>query len=216
VSEPTDTFPRTVALRDGSEIVLRQIRPGDKGALRDGFERMSPESRYRRFFAPLERLSERDLRYLTEVDHHDHEALIAFEHGTGVPVAAARYVRSSEPQEAEVAVTVVDDWQGRGVATALLESLVERAREEGVARFVALVLSENTGALEMFSHLAPDAHRRQSASGNIELVFDLPEPGQVSESLLGRALHAAARGALQANPWAVIRERIRREAPPPG
>jgi GNAT superfamily N-acetyltransferase len=216
VSEQPDTLPSTVELRDGSEIVMRQIRPGDKGALRDGFERMSPESRYRRFFAPLERLSERDLRYLTEVDHHDHEALIAFENRTGVPVAAARYVRSSEPEEAEVAVTVVDDWQGRGVATALLESLVERAREENVARFVALVLSENTGALEMFSHLAPDAHRRQSASGNIELVFDLPDPGQVSESLLGRALQAAARGALHANPWAVIRDRIRREASPPG
>jgi GNAT superfamily N-acetyltransferase len=210
MSKPPDTLPRTVELRDGSEIIMRQIRPDDKGALRDGFERMSPESRYRRFFAPLERLSERDLRYLTEVDHRDHEALIAFEHSTGVPVAAARYVRSAEPEEAEVAVTVVDDWQGRGVATALLESLVERAREEDVARFVALVLSENTGALEMFSHLAPDAHRRRSASGNIELVFDLPEPGQVSESLLGRALHAAARGALVANPWRVIRGRIAR------
>jgi RimJ/RimL family protein N-acetyltransferase len=211
VSERSDSIPRTTELRDGSEIVVRPVRPEDKDAIAAGFERMSPQSRYRRFFAPLERLSARDLRYLTEVDHQDHEALIAFERPTGVPVGVARYVRSDEPREAEVAVTVVDDWQGRGAATALLESLVERARDEGVERFVALVLSENQDALELFSHLVPDAEKpRRSASGNLELVFDLPEPGQVSESLLGRALHAAARGALVANPWRVIRARIAR------
>jgi RimJ/RimL family protein N-acetyltransferase len=211
VSERSDSFPRTFELDDGSEIVVRPVRPDDKGAIVAGFERMSPESRYRRFFAPLQRLSGRDLRYLTEVDHHDHEALVGFELPTGVPVGAARYVRSDEPTEAEVAVTVVDDWQGRGVATGLLDALVERAREEDVERFVAVVLSENTDALEMFSRIAPDAEKpRRSASGNVELVFDLPEPGQVSESLLGRALHAAARGALHANPWRVIRDRIAR------
>ena len=206
-----DNPTRTAELRNGSEIVIRPIRPEDKDAIASGFDRMSPASRYRRFFAPLERLSARDLRYLTEVDHHDHEALIAFERPTGVPVGVARYVRSDEPSEAEVAVTVVDDWQGRGAATALLDSLVERARTEGVERFVAVILSENTDALELFSRLAPGAEKpRRSASGNIELVFALPEPGQVSESLLGRALHAAARGALHANPWRVLRERISR------
>jgi GNAT superfamily N-acetyltransferase len=206
----SDTLPRTAELRDGSQIVIRPIRPDDKGAIQDGFERLSPESRYRRFFAPLEELSGRDLRYLTEVDHRDHEALIAFDRPTGTPVGVARYIRSDDPAEAEVAVTVVDDWQGRGAATALLEGLVERARDEGVERFVALVLSENRDALELFAHLAPDVQRHRSASGNVELIFDLPEPGRVSESLLGRALHAAARGALHANPWRVIRERIAR------
>jgi RimJ/RimL family protein N-acetyltransferase len=211
VNERDDTLPHTAELRDGSEIVIRAIRPEDKQAIADGFERLSPESRYRRFFAPIQELSARDLRYLTEVDHRDHEALIAFERPTGVPVGAARYVRSDDPAEAEVAVTVVDDWQGRGVATVMLDRLVERAREEDVERFVAIVMSENTDALEMFSNLAPGAEKpRRSASGNLELVFDLPAPGQVSESLLGRALHAAARGALNANPWPVIRDRIAR------
>jgi RimJ/RimL family protein N-acetyltransferase len=205
------SLPRTVELRDGSEIVVRQVRPEDKDAIIAGFERLSPESRYRRFFAPLDRLGERELRYLTEVDHSDHEALIAFDAPSGEPVGVARYVRSAEPGEAEVAVTVVDDWQGRGAATALLDALVERARDEGVQRFVALVMSENKEALELFSNLASGADSpRRSASGHLELVFDLPEPGGVSESLLGRALQAAARGALQANPWRVIRERIAR------
>jgi len=210
VSERSDNLPRNAGLRDGSEIVIRPIRPDDKNAIESGFDRMSPESRYRRFFAPLQRLSERDLRYLTEVDHTDHEALIGFDRDSGTPVGVARYVRGDVAAEAEVAVTVVDDWQGRGAATALLDALVERARDENVDRFVALVLSENTDALELFAHLAPDAQRRRSASGNVELVFDLPEPGGVSESLLGRALHAAARGALYANPWRVIRDRIAR------
>jgi len=206
-----DNPPRTAELRDGSEIVIRPIRPEDKDAIVAGFERMSPESRYRRFFAPLERLSGRDLKYLTEVDHRDHEALIAFEASTGVPVGAARFVRGEQPSEAEVAVTVVDDWQGRGAATAMLDALIERAREEGVERFVALVLSDNADAVELFSHLAPDAEKpRRSASGNLELIFDLPEPGEVSGSFLGRALRAAAHGSLLANPWRVLRNRIAR------
>jgi GNAT superfamily N-acetyltransferase len=211
-TDPDARFPTRARLRDGSELVIRPVRPEDKGAIVSGFERMSPESRYRRFFAPLQRLTERDLAYLTEVDHHDHEALIAFAAGSGEPVGVARFIRGSVPTEAEVAVTVVDDWQGRGAATALLECLVERAREEGVERFLALVLSENKEALELFRH-APGqtSEPRRSASGHLELLIDLPEPGaDVSESLLGRALRAAARGVLIANPWRVIRERIGR------
>jgi GNAT superfamily N-acetyltransferase len=191
--------------------VVRPIRPRDKAAIVEGFERMSPTSRYRRFFAPLQRLSSRDLAYLTEVDHRDHEAVIGFDAASRQPVGVARYIKSADSVEAEVAVTVVDDWQGRGAATVLLEALVERAREEGVQCFIALVLSENREALEIFQHIAPDAEEpRRSASGHLELVFDLPEPGTVPDSLLGRALRAAARGALVANPWRVIRDRIAR------
>jgi GNAT superfamily N-acetyltransferase len=204
---PCDPDPWT----DHSAVVLRPLERSDTGAVLEIFAGLGPRSRQLRFLAAKPRLTSADLRQLTAVDHHDHVAILAVSTAEDRPIGVARFVRESgDPESADVAVAVVDDWQGRGVATALLESLVERAREEGVARFVALVLSENTGALEMFSHLAPDAHRRQSASGNIELVFDLPEPGQVSESLLGRALHAAARGALVANPWRVVRARIAR------
>ena len=211
-TDPDGRFPTTVKLRDDSRIVLRPIRPDDKGAILAGFERMSPESRYRRFFAPLRRLTERDLAYLTEVDHHDHEALIAFDADSREPVGVARFIRGSVHEEAEVAVTIVDHWHGRGAATVLLECLVERAREEGVERFLALVLSENKDALELFRH-APGQTRepRRSATGHLELVIELPEPGaEVSGTLLGRALRAAARGALIANPWRVIRDRIAR------
>lgn len=199
-----------VTLRDGSELAIRPVRPDDKDAIAAGFERLSPESRYRRFFAPLQRLTARDLEYLTEVDHHDHEAVIGFDAATGDPVGVARYIRSDVPAEAEVAVTVVDAWQGRGAATALLDRLVVRARDEGITHFLAIVLTENEDAIELFDQLAPSgSEHRRSASGHLELVIDLPEPGvSTAESRLGRALRAAARGVLHANPWYLIRERI--------
>jgi GNAT superfamily N-acetyltransferase len=188
---------------------VRPIEAEDKEAIVKAFDRLSDDSRYMRFLTSVDQLGEAELRYLTEVDHHDHEAIIGFDAASREPVGVARYIRSADSVDAEVEVSVVDDWQGRGAATALLEALVERAREEGVECFVALVLSENREALEIFRHIAPDADEpRRSASGHLELVFDLPEPGTVSDSLLGRALRAAARGALVANPWRLIRERI--------
>ncbi len=208
VAGPSES--RTVKLCDGSKVTIRPVRAEDKGAIAAGFARLSPESRYRRFFAPLRELSTQDLAYLTEVDHHDHEAMIGFDAATGEPVGVVRYVRGAEPTEAEVAVVVVDEWQGRGVATALLDRLVERAREEGIEHFVALVMQENTEAIGMFDSMAPDGSaQRRSASGHTELVIELPEPGaSPAESRLGRALRAAARGRLIANPWSVIRQRI--------
>jgi RimJ/RimL family protein N-acetyltransferase len=199
-----------VIIDGGLELLLRPLRPDDKRRIAQAFERLSPETRYRRFFAPLPRLSEQDLRYLTEVDHHDHEALAAVNPENGAIVGVARYVRSDDPTEAEVAVVVGDPWQGRGVATALLQRLVARAREEGIDHFVALVMSDNTDALELFRHLAPgSSHTRRSASGHTELVMALPDPERFGESTLGRALRAAA-GGLRINPWPILRDRISR------
>lgn len=80
---------------------------------------MSPESRYRRFLAARDRLSEAELDYLTRVDHHDHEALVALVLETQEGVGLARFVRLPEdPEDAEVAIAVADAWQRRGVGTA--------------------------------------------------------------------------------------------------
>jgi protein lysine acetyltransferase len=211
VSEETASPPAVhVVIDDGLELLLRPLQPDDKRRIAQAFERLSPETRYRRFFAPLPRLNEQDLRYLTEVDHHDHEALAAVNPENGAIVGVARYVRSDDPTEAEVAVVVGDPWQGRGVATALLQRLVARAREEGIDHFVALVMSDNTDALELFRHLAPGgSHTRRSASGHTELVMALPDPERFAESTLGRALRAAA-GGMRINPWPILRNRISR------
>ena len=124
---------RRSSLRDGSHVRIRQGHHTDRDLLLRGFERLSPESRYRRFLAPIAELSEATVRYLTEIDHHDHEAMIALDEQTGEGIGVARYVRDPDhPDVAEVAVTVIDDWQRRGVGTLLLDVISARAREEGI------------------------------------------------------------------------------------
>jgi len=200
-----------VTTSGGVELSIRQVRPDDKRLIAEGIERLSPESRYRRFFRPLDRLSERDLVYLTEIDHTDHEALVAIDPETGALVGVARYVRGAEPHLAEVSVAVGDPWQHRGVATALLERLVERAREAQITHFVALVLDENVEAIKLFEHLVPGhARPRRSASGHLELLIELPEPGRLPDSALARVLRVVAHGAVTVNPYRVTRDAIRR------
>ena len=179
-----------VELPDGSPVHIRPIRPEDREALAAAFERLSPESRYRRFFAPVARLRERELDYLTIVDHHDHEALVAFDEATGEGIGVARFVRT-EPTVAEPAIVVADDWQGRGLAKHLLDALVDRAREEGVRRFVAPVLADNAAAIRILERLGETT--REQMGREVQLSIALPEPGRASPPL-HELLRAAATG----------------------
>ena len=114
------------------------------------------------------------MRYLTEIDHHDHEALVALGADNDEPIGVARYVRSEDEQEtAEVAVAVVDSWQGRGVATELLKRLAERAGEEGIVRFTATCLAENQEVLQLLDELGTMEVLR-TESGLIETQIELP------------------------------------------
>jgi len=143
--------------------------------LLDGLHRLTPESRYRRFFSPMPELSARQLRYLTEVDHRIHEALVAIDPSTGEGIGVARFIRSpTDPRIAEVAVAVVDNWQGRGVGTALLEALAVRGREEGVERFTASVLARNSTMLELLRQLG-DTTVLDRAGAVVDLQIELPE-----------------------------------------
>jgi RimJ/RimL family protein N-acetyltransferase len=177
-------------------IEIRPIRPDDRAALADGIRRMSPESRYRRFFSPIDRLTDAQLTYLTEVDHHDHEALVAVERDTDRGIGVARFVRSEEdPSVAEVAVAVADDWHNQGVGSTLLHRLTERAREEGIRRFSGSVLEENRPMMELLRELG-DVQVRDRAAGAVELEVELPDEGIGAG--LREALRAAARGVLRA------------------
>jgi GNAT superfamily N-acetyltransferase len=141
-----------VELQDGSWVSIRPIRPEDAAALERGFERLSADSRYKRFLTSVERLTPSQLRYLTEVDHRDHEAMIAFDLAhPGEAVGVGRFVRDDSGERAEAAVTVADDWQGKGLGTALTRILAGRAAEEGVRTWTALLLADNadmTGLLQ--------------------------------------------------------------------
>lgn len=183
---------RHLHLLDGAEIAVRPIVPEDADALRSGFERLGPESRYTRFLAPMGRLTGRQLTYLTDVDHHDHEALVAYEPGTRMGIGVARFIRlPDDPGAAEFAVTVADDWHGRGVGTALLTLLADRARKEGVDRFRGLMLARNRPIQELVGQFgAPRVLAR--GPGTVEVEVDLPPAGAGDH--LEKMLRAAARG----------------------
>jgi len=180
----------STVLRDGSSVLIRPITAEDRDLLRSGFERLSERARYMRFQAPITGLSDRQLSYLTAVDHHDHEALIALDPDANDCIGVARFVRADDAV-AECAIVVADDWQGRGVATALLDRLVDRAREEGIERFTALLLAENIDALRLLERLGETQERRLGPQ--VELDIALPAAEQPSPQLR-LALKGAARG----------------------
>lgn len=182
-------------LPDGTHVVLRHIRPDDAAELRRVFERLSPESRYRRFFGGVSHLSDAALQYLTHVDGVDHVALVATaespdlksEMGLGV----ARFVRlPGEPTVAEAAVTVVDEQQRKGLGRLLATRLALAARERGVHIFRAEVLADNEAMVAFMREAAARAH------GTVDGVttFDIPlQPWKdVRGGPIDRLFHAAA------------------------
>jgi len=186
-----------IGLRDGSRVRLRQGHSSDKGLLLRGFARLSPESRYRRFLAAMPELRAGTVRYLTEIDHHDHEAIIALDEKTGEGIGVARYIRDPERRGmAEVAVTVIDDWQGKGVGTLLLEVLSARAREEGITTFTALMLASNHEMMDLLEALGPVRIVDREA-GTVEIEMPNPEVGL--SPVLKQLLRVAARNHVAAS-----------------
>ena len=161
-----------VRLRDGSAVLIRPVRPADDGLLADGFGRLSDRSRRMRFLGPKEALSAAELRYFTDVDHRDHEALGALDHARGGGVGIARYVRDrDDPRTAEIAVAIIDDWQGRGLGTELLTRLSDRARPEGIRRFTAAVAADNAAMAGLLRNRGADLVGREF--GTLEYEVEL-------------------------------------------
>lgn len=180
-------------------LQIRPIAPHDKQALADGFEHLSDESRYRRFMAPHGSLSDAELRYFTEVDHHDHEALVAIDPQTGRGVGIARCVRSkTDPKSAELAIAVADDWQRMGVGTRLATALSERAKHEGITVFTGLILADNQLILSLARDLGEVRIDRQGY-GTVEVTVELPRKPRHG-ALASRLLRGFATGELTSVP----------------
>lgn len=167
----------TTVLPDGAVLHLRPIVPEDAPLLAEGFARLSPESRFLRFFSPLDHLSETQLHYLTEVDYEDHFAWVALVDGPdGEPqgVGVARYIRSRvDRTAAEAAVAVADDFHRRGIGSVLLESLAAVALTRGITRFHLLVRSDNHAMIAAMHEM--DAVRGPSDDAAVICyVLDLP------------------------------------------
>jgi len=152
-------------------VVIRPIRPSDREPLVEAHARLSPETVRRRYLAPKPQLSRRELTYLTEVDGVDHVAYVAV--AAGRIVGVARWVRlEDDPETAEAAVVVADGWQGQGLGRRLGIALADAARERGVRRFSALLLSDNAAAHALFASISRRLDSRR-AHGLEELVAEL-------------------------------------------
>ena len=135
--------PVAVTMSDSTRLLVRPLLPADRDKLAQAFARQSPESIRRRFFTTI-RPSPRIIEYLVNIDYIDHFAWGVSSEDDRRGVAEARYVRlRDDPEEAEVAFNIADDYQGRGLATLLLGALAVAASNAGILRFVANVLYEN-------------------------------------------------------------------------
>jgi len=191
VDEPDSDSPAINVLRDGTRILIRPLEAGDRDALARGFARLSPASRRLRFFSPTAALTDAQLEYLTDIDHENHDAIAAIVvDGKGEPgegVGVGRWIRlEDEPTKAEIAVTVLDDYQGRGIGTLLIGTLAQRAIDRGVETFVARVLWENIGWLESLRSIGARVEPDEPGVARIE--FDLTLPTQAQETLVRRIL----------------------------
>ncbi len=144
-------------LTNGTAVALRPIAPEDKARMTAAMEHVSAESLRARFLTSKPRLTAGDLRYLTEVDHQDHYALVAvLAHRPDSIIGVGRWIRDpADPTSAEVAVMVGDVFHGQGLGTLIGLSLADAAGERGVERFTATVLGENVAAhrlLERITH----------------------------------------------------------------
>ncbi len=168
-------YAERVTLRDGTEVVVRLIRTDDKELLRRGFLRLSPESRYRRFFAAKHDLSPSELRYLTEVDGVRHFALGATTADGVDGLGVARFIQlDGEPGVAEAAIAVLDEHQGKGLGSLLFQRLVAAAAERGVTRFRCEMLGSNQGMADLVLSLSPEAPATAVSAGVMSMEFALP------------------------------------------
>lgn len=164
-----------VTLADGGRIYVRVVRPSDRPTFEEGWAHLSAETRLFRFLAPRDHLSPGDLDYLTDLDGVDHYAIGAVTRdadGHEGPVAVARFVRMRDhPHEADFAVTVVDEYQRRGVGSVMFERLVVAALKRGITTLRADLLVENEAAKHLIRKVVP---RAQSRLQGALVCFEIP------------------------------------------
>lgn len=178
MSEYPAEYELDVVLRDGGGARIRPITPDDGGLVKQFFEKLGPESRYYRFFRVKNTLEPSEIELFTNVDYHDRMGLIALRDGE--MIALGTYDRErDDPDRAEVAFAVVDEQQGRGLGTRLLELLTVYARSHGIKGFRAFVLGENRQMMRVFRNSGYELARTIDSG-----VFTVDFPVSKSESSL--------------------------------
>ena len=167
-------LPLRAVLRNNEIVRIREIIPDDRRLMREGFEKLSKQSRFFRFLAPHKHLSEAELDRFTETNTNEHFAIGAASIGVeaDMPLATARFVRVTEgAAEAEFALTIIDSHQRLGLGSLLLRTLAREAEQRGIKRFKALVHHDNIGIQALMQRFG--GHR---LSGGVEEEWVLPLP----------------------------------------
>jgi len=178
----TPTYPeeleQTLELRDGKRVFLRPLKLTDESLLREMFYKLSPDSVHSRFFRMIKTMEHEKLRDFLNVDYNADMSLVVLT-GKGEDarlIAIAHYNKNPRTNFAEASFLVRDDWQGKGIGTALMAALVEASRRHGISGFTASVLADNTGMLRIFHKCG---YRVESKlTGN---VYDLRIPFDAKE-----------------------------------
>jgi GNAT superfamily N-acetyltransferase len=168
------SLPFRTVLRNGELVLIREVGPDDRPLLREGFARLSDQSRFFRFLGHHKALSEAELDHFTETNSDDHFAIGAISIGVeaDMPLATARYVRVAPGAEvAEIAVTIIDSHQRLGLGSLLLRALAREARRRGVRTLSALLHRENSGMEALLKSLGG----QRISQGN-EVEWQLPLP----------------------------------------
>ncbi len=176
-------------LDDGGEVLIRPLVYGDRFELAAGFTELSLRSRQLRFFQPPETLGRDELEYLTNIDYQNHFAFAAMLLGGPAPkgIGVGRYLRDpTDPATAEVAVTVMDEHQRRGVGTLLTRALGEVAAERGIDTFVSYVQWGNDLAIESLAR--EGARVLPDEPGIARIEIDVPVPVADPDSFVRRIL----------------------------
>jgi ribosomal protein S18 acetylase RimI-like enzyme len=186
--------PLTTTLRDGTRVLLRPIQSDDKDRLQGALQLLSPRSRYLRFHARVDHLTDEQLHYTTDIDHRDRVAWLVLDadHPDVPAVALGQYARlETNHRVAEASITVVDRYQGRGLGTMLLALLAEVAIANGIEVFRNYVLADNDAMLELFDQLG--AERQPITSEVQEVDLRLPQRlADLPDTPAGRAIRAFA------------------------
>ena len=174
--ESARVYGEPILLADGVRIMIRPIEPEDAGELQRGLKRLSAMTAYRRFRAHITTATQEQLDYLTRIDHVRHEALAALDPAAGIVVGVVRYVCDpTDPVQAELTYVVADAWQRRGVGSALIDRLAERAAAAGVERFILTTLAVDAPARRLLTRVAEPIGEHDQ-DGVIETIARLRPP----------------------------------------
>ncbi|HEX7862766.1 MAG TPA: GNAT family N-acetyltransferase [Verrucomicrobiae bacterium] len=179
--EKTYTFP------DGLKLFIRPVQPSDEGLLKELFYSHSPETVFHRYFTPLKHLSQEQVQKFVTLDYENDMALVALTsiEGCEKMIAVGRYFRDRATNEAEVALTLHDDYQKRGIGTFLMRYLAKVAADHGISILRADVLPDNAGMMRVFQKVWRKVEV-DSCEGVLKVKLTVPKPsGQTNDETDG-------------------------------